>query len=322
MHNLLMAVVKSVEVGFAVTSQEIKKESYFEVKLRKGVELDEGSIREIASKISPKYQGGIFFEGGVTLVFEKWGASNANFLGIVVEKEGVIRNQTLGIVKSALVGHPAVTHYDVTYAIPDDAMRRKLEKAAEEMESFRMEVVKSEPSFGKMKLKLDGDAWVGEMREGWSVRKLRVSKEDEHIKLRVEVKKRSSMTDVEYIFLNRRLIGIEVNQPEWAEGVRIDPREVKRNIGELVKKGETKKLAVGEGINILEVKEKVKSKAGEVVARYSLTERGTLMRLDLIDRDGEPLVMRPNKIRKQMGEFLAEELVQEWVGKEKPEILR
>jgi len=227
-----MAVLKLAEAGFAVTSQDMRKENYLEVKLRKGVELDEETCKNIASRISPKYHGGMFFEGGVTLVFEKWGGSNAHLLGIALEKEGVIKNPKLGILKSALVGHPAVTHYNVTYALPDDAMREKLEKAAGGMQSFRMEVVKKEPALGKINMKLDGEAWVGEAGETEGVRKLEVRKDGKHLKLRVEVKGRNRASDVEYAFLPvgkaMRVTEIRVNKPKWAEGVEIKPRELKK----------------------------------------------------------------------------------------------
>jgi hypothetical protein len=327
-----MAVVKFAEAGFAVTSQEIKKENCFEVKLRKGVELDEDTCKAIASRISPKYHGGMSFEGGITLVFEKLGDSNAHLLGIALEKEGVIKSPKLGILKSGmLVGHPAVTHYNITYALPDDAMREKLEKAAGGMPSFRMEVVKK-PMLGKINMKLDGEAWVGEARERVlhrkgterqidGVRKLEVRKEGENLKLRVELKSKKRASDVEYTLVpvgkTMRLTGIHVNKPQWAEGVEIKPHELRKNLKELTERGDVREIATGSpGVNLIEVKEIVKSSEKEVVAKYSLTEKGTLFRVDLINGDEvPPLSIRPNKLRKQVKDFFNEEIVHEWFVK-------
>jgi hypothetical protein len=313
-----MGVVKFVETGFAVTEQEIKKENYLEVKLRKGVELDEETCKVIASRISPKYQRGISFEGGATLAFEKWGNNNAHLLGIVIEKEGVIKNPKLGILKSALVGHPAVTHYNVTYAIPDDIMIEKLEKATERIQSFRMGVVKKEPTFGKVKMKLDGDVWVGEAHETAGVRKLEVRKDGTHLKLRVEVKSRNRITDADCTFMPvgraMRIADIHMNKPQWVEGIEIKPWEMKKSLKESIENGEGRRLVTAlQGRDIFEIKKKMKSNDREVIAKYSVTERGTLVRVDFINGDEVPPVsIRPNKLRKQMREFAAEEVVQEW----------
>ncbi|NYZ78710.1 hypothetical protein H0N99_01030 [Candidatus Micrarchaeota archaeon] len=315
-----MGVVKFAEAGFAVMEQEIKKENYLEVKLRKGVELDEEACKVIASRISPKYHGGIFFEGGVTLAFERWGSSNAHLLGIALEKEGVIKNPKLGILKSALVGHPAVTYYNVTYAIPDDIMMEKLEKAAEGMQSFRMEIVKKEPMFGKIKMKLDGDVWVGEAQEESGVRKLEVRKDGGHLKLRVEVKSRSGTSDAECTFTSvdraMRITDIRMNKPQWVEGIEIKPREMKKSLKESIENGEGRRLATGlQGVNLFEVKKKVKSNDREVIAKYSVTEKGTLMRVDFINgNEVPPVSIRPNKLRNRMREFATEEVVREWFG--------
>ncbi|QLJ53087.1 MAG: hypothetical protein Sv326_0912 [Candidatus Fermentimicrarchaeum limneticum] len=307
-----MAMLKSMHEGFAVEKIEVRRQDYTEARLRKG-EIDPDVFLEIMRKVpATESQRERFFGGGNSFLaaFEMRDDKRAHFLGIVVEKSGVIRMGKLPPLRDVLVGHPQTTHYEITCAMPEERIAKAICEKVKSMPDFKGGVWVKEPSFHEVELRHVGNELAGE--DGEKRIRLKLGKSKRIVRMREEVGDDKEGYRLEYVFTMRGILTrIEIEKPFGKQIGLIEPRKLTTEVNEQVKKG--KYGGVEKKGETMEMRERI----GEVDAKYTLTNMGKPVRIDIEgDAFPEGLVIRPRKIQKRMREFLADEQVREWVEEE------
>jgi len=306
-----MTMLKTVQEGFAVEKIEVRRQDYTEARLRKG-EIDLDIFLEIMRKVpATESQMERSFGGGNSFLAasEMREDRKAHFLGIVVEKSGVIRMGKLPPVRDVLVGHPQITHYEISCAMPEERIAKAICDRVKGMPDFKDGVWMKEPSFHNLELRRIGKELVGE--EGGRRIRLKVEKSKRIVRMREEVGGETGY-GLEYVFTTRGILTrIEIEKPLGNQIGVIEPRKLTDRVNERIKNGDYGGI-VKRG-EVMEMEDKI----GEVKARYALTKAAKPVRID-IEGDAFPdgLTIRPRKIQKRMREFLADEQVREWFEEE------
>ncbi len=317
-----MVMLKTIQREFEVETREIAKKDYDEVRLRKGFELDNEKYDDIMNRIPKKYLGSTFFEGGksLTLALEKYGENYARVVGIVIQKEGIIRNEKMKIFKSVWFDHPAVTHCNATCAEPEEEFCVELGKIVEKIPDFKMRIVE-QPSFGKMRMRLEGDAWIGGIFENEEKRKLSIRHDGEgRFTLRYESEGAHSSTDITYRLVGRRearLKSLRINKPPWAEGVEIDMWNYREKMQGRIESGKAvRSIKTFKDEETFELKEGIKGYKGEFTARHYIDRTGKVWEISIAGPDETvPVIIHPGVVIHRFNKFLGGEAAVEWVAK-------
>jgi len=307
-------MLKTIQEVFEAEKKEIRRQDYQEARLRKGYDIDEKVFADMVAKIpATESQRAKFFGGGSSFLaaFEVRDDGKAHFLGIVVDKKGVIKMGHLPPVKDVMLGHPQITHYDVTFAIPEERLAKVVRESVKSMPDFKDGVLAKEYNFDETTLTDIGKELVGEMREGEKVTKLhlRVGKNSRILKLREEKEEYA----LEYTFTRIGILtGIGLEAPPGTERLLIEPRKLSE-VKESLREG----VSSGEMLSRPEDRIEVQQKSAEMDVRCTFTKKAKLTKVEISGPAlQEEIVILPRKVQKCFREFMSGENGQEWYASE------